>query len=143
MQRREFLKICGNISKHNYTRLTDAAQKLQQILRRTGVNLTASQALMVLDEFDEWFYQNIFHYHSSTIAKFINNIRIGIFEYLLPEFARSYTPDQYHPPTYGFKQPNGIQNDYAFHVYWDLMSKVRGRPWMPSFTVTSLLKKRY
>jgi hypothetical protein len=143
MQRQEFLKICGNISKHNYTRLTDAAEKLRTILHRTGINVSATESLTLLDEFDDWFHDNIFHYHSSTIAEFINNIRLGIFDYLSPEFQRSYTRDPHDEIKYTFKRPTHLNNDYAFHVHWDLMNKVRSRPWMPAFTVTKALKKRY
>ena len=44
----------------------------------------------VMENFADWFLDDIFVYHSSPIGEFLNNIRWAIYEYLQPEFRRSW-----------------------------------------------------
>ncbi len=148
IKRIEFIKICGNISKHNFTRMNVDAGKVQTILERhtttTGkaINLGEYEAFLALPEFYEWFHINIFTYHSSAIAEFLNNIRWGIYNYLHPEFERAIVRGG-DGIGYSFAYPNDVQNPFARNMYWDLMNGVRGEPYMPQFEVTRFLKMRY
>ena len=82
VQRMTFLKICGTISKHSLTRLGSVVGKIQRILAENGTEINEGQAYLVLPEFQEWFQDNIFNYHATSIACFLNDIRWGIFGYL-------------------------------------------------------------
>jgi hypothetical protein len=87
--RKNFLKMCGNISKHNFLRLSVVARGLQKSLAANGVSVAPEDSLLMLTDFYERFHTDIMTYHSSTIAEFLNNIRWGIYEYMQPEFHRS------------------------------------------------------
>ena len=82
------MKICGDIAKHNFLRLSQNVKRLRRALEINGHTIDEGQAYLLLPEFYEWFHTNIFAYHSSTIAEYLNNLRLGIFAYLQPEFAR-------------------------------------------------------
>jgi hypothetical protein len=99
----------------------------------------------VLPEFWEWFHTHLFAYHASTIAEFLNNIRLGIFEYLEPEYQRAYHVTGYvtGAAIYGFHIPADMTAPIARTMYWDLMNSVRGRPSCPRFTVTKSLKQQF
>ena len=100
------------------------------------------QAYLVLPEFYEWFHRDSFAYHSSTIAEYLNNLRLGIFAYLQPEFARAY--HEVEPrPMYRFNIPTAITHPLAKEMYGDLMNMVRARPYMPRFEVSQYVKMRY
>lgn len=144
IRRIEFIKICGNISKHNFGRLSRVAKQLTDIFGRNQIELDNESALLILDEFYEWFHRNIFSYHSSVIAEFLNNIRWGIYEYLHPEFQKSivYENDE-HPRKYRYTYPEEITNNFAKACYWDLMNDIRSAPYMSKFQVTRYLKMRY
>ena len=144
IKRIEFIKICGNISKHNFSRLSGVANKLINIFKKNGINISFEDVLLALDDFYENFGDNILNYHGSTIAEFLNNIRWDIYEYLQPEFHQSivYEGIQY-PKKYHYKYPKEINNDFAKNCYWDLMNKVRSKPYMNKFKVTRYLKMRY
>ncbi|MBM0108927.1 hypothetical protein JM946_29725 [Steroidobacter sp. S1-65] len=81
------------------------------MLAESGHPISEQDAYLAIPSFFEWFQGNIFIYHSSRIAEFLNNIRWAIFEYLKPEFERSWhltenaTPDF---PAYGYRIPDGI-----------------------------------
>ena len=143
VKRIAFIKICGNISKHNFTRLSVNVAEICEILNANGISLDEEQGYLVIPEFYEWFHRHIFNYHSSAIAEFLNNIRLGIYDYLRPEFARSYTKDDPASIAYRFKYPPDCNKPVAQSMYWDLMNAVRSGPYMPRFEVTRYLKMRY
>lgn len=143
IKRIEFLKICGNISKHNFSRLSGTAKELMNILKRNHIEIDLERTLLVLDEFYERFHSDILNYHGSTIAEFLNNIRWGIYEYLQPEFSRSIIWEDQDSPLYRYTYPKGVINEFAKNCYWDLMNEVRTAPYMRRFKVTRWLKLRY
>src|SRR5205085_11737401 len=48
LSRRKFIKMCGNISKHNFLRLISVAEELQELLRKTGTQISLDDALLTL-----------------------------------------------------------------------------------------------
>lgn len=143
IKRIEFIKICGNISKHNFTRLGAASRELKAIFQRNSHTLSDENALLIFSEFYEWFHVNIFSYHSSAIAEFLNNIRWGIYEYLQPEFHSSIVYEKKDLYCYQYTYPTAVSNSLAKSCYWDLMNEVRSKPYMHKFQVTRYLKMRY
>ncbi len=140
--RLQFMKICGDIAKHNFLRLSQNVKRLRQVLEANSHSIDEGQAYLVLPEFYEWFHRNIFAYHSSTIAEYLNNLRLGIFAYLQPEFARAY--HEVEPrPMYRFHIPSAITHPLAKEMYWELMNMVRARPYMPRFEVSRYAKMHY
>lgn len=144
IKRIEFIKICGNILKHNFSRLSGVIKEIIAIFKRNNIILKQEDALVILEEFYEWFHTDIFAYHSSTIAEFLNNIRWDIYEYLQPEFQRSIVfENNEHPRKYHYTYPNEVKNSFAKNCYWDLMNEVRSKPYMNKFQVTQYFKMRY
>ncbi|PKP57358.1 hypothetical protein CVT91_10810 [Candidatus Atribacteria bacterium HGW-Atribacteria-1] len=144
IKRIEFIKICGNRSKHNFSRLSGVANKLIGIFKKNAINISFEDALLILDDFYKKFHFDILNYHSSTIAEFFNSIRWGIYEYLQPELYRSIVyEDNKHPKKYHCTHPTEINNNFARNCYWNLMNKVQSKPYMRKFRVTRYLKMRY
>lgn len=142
VKRITFLKICGNIAKHNFGRLNYVVQRVKKVLSDNGVEIDEGKVLVALPDFYEWFHDDILNYHGTTIAEHLNNIRWGIFDYLTPEFDRSY--EEIDPaPMYRFSSPDGCSDDLAMAMHWDLMNKVRHKPWFPQFQTADALKQRY
>jgi hypothetical protein len=143
ISRFSFLKICGNISKHNFLRSVGVANDLQKTLAANGVSVNMEESLLTLADFYERFHTDLLNYHSSTIAEFLNNIRWGIYEYMQPEFHRSIVLERGDPPKYRYIYPNEITSQLAKDCYWELMNEVRSAPYMRKFTVAKLMKLRY
>jgi hypothetical protein len=138
-----FLKICGDTAKHNFARLDRNVRRTVKVLASNGVKIDVAQGFMILDEFYDWFHDNIFAYHLSTIAEYLNNIRWGIFEYLTPEFEQSFHRPDPADLLYRYRYPADCRKPLAKAMYWELMNHVRSRPWIPRFNTTPLLKIRY
>lgn len=143
MMRLKVIKMSGNISKHNVLRSAGIAKKLQQVLSDAGHEVDIEDALLAMSDVYNKFYNDFFNYHGSTIAEFLNNIRWGIHEYLIPEYNRSYTEGDNFEGDYSFDVPESITSRYARECYWDLLNSVRSKPYISPFTVTQNLKQRY
>ena len=143
IQRQESIYICGNISKHNLARLTGAAKRLDEILRRHGVTVGYVKALHVLNDFYARFHEDIFEYHSTVITELLNNIRWGIHDYLSPEYLGAKVQDAGDPIRYSYRYPDSVSDDFAKSCYWDLMNMVQRKPYMERFTANSLWKQGY
>ena len=90
VSRYRYLKICGDIAKHNLARLGTNVAHIRRLLEASGHAVSEQDAYLAVENFFEWFHGHIFSYHSSQIAEFLNNIRWAIFNYLQPEYARSW-----------------------------------------------------
>lgn len=143
LSRLAVIKMCGDISKHNFLRAVGVAGKLRDALARSGVSVSEADALAGLPDFYERFHNDVLNYHSSTIAEFLNNIRWAICEYVQPELHRSFIREGSDPPTYRYSYPDGVSAPFAKECYWNLMDEIRQSPYMRRFRVTKYLKLRY
>ena len=110
------------IAKHNLARLSTNVRHIRSLLEDSGHSINEQQGYLAVDNFFEWFHDDIFVYHSSQIAEFLNNIRWEIYDYPRPEFARSLhltqlaTPDF---PIYAYRFPDGCTEPVARAMYWE------------------------
>lgn len=146
MTRQESIKICSNIAKHNFSRLSADVDRILAILKRNGRQITEEEAYLLLPDFYEWFHTHIFAYHTTQIAEMLNNILWGIYDYLLHEFVRAYQktkPDDANDILYGYDVPADIRDGLAKAMYWDLMNDVLRKPYVPRFKTDWALTERY
>ena len=143
VQRQEFIKICGDISKHNFSRLSKRVNDLKNILSRSAVQLSDEDGLLILDDFYDKFHTDIFTYHGSHLVEQLNNIRLGIQEYLQPEFKRSIVYKGGNLQKYSYTYPNGINTAFTKYCYHALMNEVRATPYFKRFRTYKILKLRY
>ncbi len=143
LTRLELVKTAGNICRHNVLRAAGIANDVRRLLQRGGTIITVDQALLALSDLYEWLHTDVFHYHSSTIAEFLNDLRWGIYRYLQPEYERSLVVDESNPRRYGYTYPTSIASEFAKECYWDLMNDIRSPPHMRQFQVDEMLKLQY
>lgn len=144
--RLRYIKMCADIAKHILARLATNVRYLRKLLEAAGHPVSEQEAYLAVENFFEWFHDDIFIYHSSQIAEFLNNIRWAIYDYLQPEFQRSWhwtdkATAQF--PIYSYRVPAEITEPLALAMYWNAMNRSRSRPYMPRFVVTDALKQRY
>lgn len=146
VNRYRYIKMCGDITKHNLARLSTNVGHLRKLLETAGHLVSEQMAYLAVDDFFEWFFEDIFNYHSSQIAEFLNNIRWEIFEYLQPEYQRSWhsTGDATLDfPRYDYHFPGEITEPVAQAMYWNVMNRERSGPQMLPFIVPDYSKRRY
>jgi len=143
IERITFIKMCGDLTKHNFLRAIGVAEDLQRALADAGVTVTREEALLAFEDFYAWFHDDILNYHGSTIAEFLNEIRWGVHEYLQHEFRNSIVWESREPPRYRYTYPTDVNSEFARACYWKLMNDVRRPPSVSRFKVTRYLKLRY
>jgi hypothetical protein len=143
IKRHEFIKICGDISKHNFSRLGRRAKSLRSILSRSNVNINIEDGLLILDDFYERFHIDIFTYHGSSLVEYLNNIRWGIQEYLEPHLKESIVYGQETPSGYKYTYPRNVDSAFAKSCYWQLMNEIKSAPYFKRFKTYQILKKMY
>lgn len=150
MKREEFIRICGDISKHNPLRLSRTSKRIFDILQKSEPTLDIEDAFSVLEEFYEWFHRDVFYYHLTKISELLNNIGWGIQTYLAGEFSRSYTVDPEKTEKYGmgldvyyFQYPRTVKSKLGKYYYWDLMNEIRAGMYIPRFSTCKYLQGRY
>jgi hypothetical protein len=145
IQRKEFIAMCGNLCKHNFTQTTRQAKKLQTILEGNKQSFSIDKCLIALEDFQVQF-GSVFLYHASTIAEFLNDIRWGIYTYGFAERSRcveSWYDEEMHLNRDGYRYPAGIDSDLGKACYWELMNDVMRPPYIQKFEVSRYLKDRY
>jgi len=146
--RYRYIKMCGDMAKHNLARLATNVRHLRSLLAEAGHSVGEQQAYLAVENFFEWFHQDIFTYHASQIGEFLNNIRWAIYDYLQPEFRRSFhvpspstgTADF---PIYSYHVPSTITEPVALAMYWNAMNRSRSRPYVQRFMIPDYMKQRY
>lgn len=137
VERMAYLKICGTISKHGFARLGEVVGRLRAILAANGTQIDEGQSYLIIPEFQEWFQDDVFIASSTRVAWHLNEIRWGIYRYLVSEFRRAYRPTELisGTQTYTYDVPREITNPLVHSMYWDLMNDMRRPPYFPRFTV--------
>ncbi|MCF6344537.1 MAG: hypothetical protein L3J15_07700 [Devosiaceae bacterium] len=142
--RNEYICICGNIAKHNPQALTRQAKTIKKIFKNSGVEIQKNQGLLAMEEFYEQFHDDIFLYHSSMIAEFLNNVLWAIHEYLQPLYTKSKKPFFKNGEFFcHYEYPSEIKDDYVKTIFYNLMNDVSSKPCMVRFKVNEYLKTRY
>jgi len=143
IKRKDSLYICGNISKHNVSRLTRAGKRLSKILQHHDVIVDSKNVLHLLGDFYERFHEDILEYQATVITELLNNVRWGIHHYLLPEYLQAQTQDTSDSTKYSYKFPQDVSDDFVKTCYWELMNSVRRKPNMEPFIADCLWNRHY
>ena len=141
VERLRYIKMCGNIAKHSLARLSRIISDLRGLLKVAGHDVSIQKAHLATAQFFGWFFDDIFIFHSNQIAEFLNDIRWLVFEYLRPEFERSWHRKGRFHWDYGYHVPESVTDPVAQAMYWDLMNRVRGKPYMPRFVANEAFKR--
>ena len=145
MTRRDLVINGGNICRHNVLKAARIAETNRKLLEKSGHPIKPFQALFVLTDINDWLHGNVFPYHSSSIAEFLNNIRWGIYEYLIPEYDKSKVMGEeiLGCPSWKFTYPDKVESDYAKKCYRELMEATTNEPFIRKFKTTKYLKMRH
>lgn len=141
VERYRYIKMCGNIAKHNPARLDRVIDSIRKLLKNSGHCVGWDEAFYGLEQFFDWFFNGMFKFHSNHIAEFLNNIRWYMFLYLRDEYTRSWHQTNEYYGDYGYHIPEAINDSVARTMYWDLMNRVRTRSYIPHYILDEAYRK--
>jgi len=142
ISRLDFLKISGNHSKHNLSRLTGVSKDIAKILSDHGHSVPLEHIPLALDDFREHLEENFFVYYGTWLAELMNNIRWGVQTYLEPTFRKSYRAGGTESFAYTYEYPIEVKHDVPRQWFWRLMNNIRVRPYLKKFKGAHYLKKK-
>lgn len=145
IKRIDFIRISGDIGKHNFLRLRGQASRLRAILADNGINIDESDAYLALPDCWDWFHTHLLAFHASNIAEYLNNIRYGIRACIGPVAKATYrvAGSVEGIDLYTFERPNEIVNKFAWAQYFDLLQGTLREPYFPRFSVSQSFKSQF
>lgn len=141
--REELINICGNTTKHSFSRLSKVLELIRKVYARSGEALGIEESLLVLDDCYDRFFDDVISYQASSIVEHLNNIRWGIHEYLRPHHSTAIVYDNTNISSYRYEYPPDIKNKFAQYCYWELRNKVGMSPYINRFKTYDIMTKRY
>jgi hypothetical protein len=139
--RLQFLVIAGNQAKHNVSRLTGVSNIVAKMLEEHGHVVALEQVPLALDDLREHLQSDYFVYYGSWLAELLNNVRWGLYQYLLPTFTKSFSKTAEQPPIYTYEYPDSISHEIPRQWFWRLMNHCLGKPYVRPFTAAAYMKK--
>ena len=76
---------------------------------------------------------------TTILAEFLNNIRIGILEYLTPLYEKSIKYDPTIPGKYFYIYPEEICSDLGKNYFWELLNDVRSKFYIHDFKTDEII----
>jgi len=139
--RKDLIQICGNICKHNITNLAWKIKKLRKIINENQKDASDDDVIVSLYELYDIFINDYVDVQTTIWAELLNNIRIGILQYLKPVFNKSivYENDVYGK--YHYEYLSEISSPLAKEFFWNLMNDVREDFYIKDFESSDIIKK--
>lgn len=141
VSRMEFLKIAGNHSKHNISRLTGVSKGIHSILQEHNYKVPIESIPLALEDFQEHLNENYFIYYGTWMAQLLNDVRWGIQRYLEPVYISCFRKgsDDF---SYRYEYPEEFENEVSKQWFWRLMNNIRSAPYVEKFSVNSIFKEQ-
>ncbi|WP_171172761.1 hypothetical protein [Ruegeria sp. HKCCA0370] len=145
VRRKDYLKICGNATKHGFMRLNRTVKQIKSIFARNGKVIDDGQSYIVIPDFIERFRDDVFLASAGRVAWHLNEIRWGIYDYLSYEFRRAHVLKKAVRGTqmYTYDTPPELSDPFIKSIYWDLMNEMRSPPFVPRFSADPILFDLY
>lgn len=127
IKRAEMIDISANISKHSLGKLNINADKVVNIMKRSGIDIGFVEGLLSLEDFYNQFHQDILLYYPTKIVKMLSDIRNTIFDYLTSIYDKTFTPKE-HPTVqnyYVYQVPAEFSDKNTKHFFCNLMNWYR------------------
>ena len=139
--RQDLVQICGNICKHNITNLSWRIEKLKKIIGEAKKDVSTSDIIASLYELYDMFTTDYLDIQTTIWVELLNNIRIGILQYLKPTFNQSIVYDKDIKGKYHYEYPIYISSPLAKEFFWNLMDDVRINFFIKDFKSSEIIKR--
>ena len=137
------VRICGNISKHNLTRLDAIRNDVMRQLNESTRNGAYQGSISILYDVENHFLGDgmCFDKFIYNLAYHFNNISHCIRKYLYKEYKRSFAITDYCDgcQKYTYNPPADI-GEGCKYVYWELMNWCRKEPIIELFEISDCWK---
>lgn len=136
--RLSWLKVAGNLQKHDALRSGGTADDIVKWLQEQGHAVDRTDVLGALDDFREWLTEDALSAYIPKLGFLLNELRWETFEYLRPYYRRHHVTEwdnalQFH--RYRFTPDPKITTPFACGQRHALLNWVRKQPIVPRFSI--------
>ncbi|KAG9613501.1 hypothetical protein KCV01_g1158, partial [Aureobasidium melanogenum] len=136
--RLSWLKVAGNLQKHDVLRSTGTAREIAEWLADADHDLGHMEILGALDDFRSWLTDDAFSAYIVPLAYWLNELRWATFGYLLPYYNVNYVQSwdehlQFH--RYRFEDDPRVTTPFAKAQRHELLNWIRKHPIVARFSV--------
>lgn len=139
--RLSWLKVTGNLQKHDALRSRGTAEDIVQWLHVQGHTVGHMEVLGALDDFREWLTEDALSAYVPVLAFFLNELRWETFEYLRSYYLKHHITewdDDFQLLRYRFTADPRITTPFACGQRYALLNWVRKEPIVTRFSIDPL-----
>jgi hypothetical protein len=136
--RLSWLKVTGNLQKHDALRSSGTAEDIAQWLHEQGHSVDLMEILGALDDLREWLTEDALSAYIPKLGFLLNELRWETFNYLRPYYQEHHVTEwdndlQLH--RYRFTPDLRITTPFACGQRHALLNWVRSEPIVPRFSI--------
>ena len=140
LSRKEALYLIGNRCKHCLPRSNVILRKLLRIYKKSGVTIEPGTEILILEDIDNWLFDDFGGYHFTKLCELSANVYYGIIQYIRPIYEKSF--ERVGEIRYSYKIPEELNEEDSKYEYYELLNRVRS-PFIPAIETWEYLEKRY
>ncbi len=138
--RKDAIYLIGNRCKHAITRSNAIIDKLKGIYNNCGANLDVGTELLILEDIDNFLFDDFAGYHFTKICELSTNVYYGIVDYVFPIYKQSVIVED--SIRYSYTIPSDLTQEQSKYEFYELLNQVRS-PFLPVIDTCKSLQNKY
>ena len=140
LTRKDAIYLIGNRCKHSLLRSSTILKKLVGIYKASGTEVTPADEIMILEDIDNWLFDDFGGYHFTKLCELSAKVHFGIMHYIHAIYLQRF--ERLDEIRYCYKLPENL-DEYSKFEYYELLNKARKPSFMPSIETDKYLTHRY
>jgi hypothetical protein len=140
LSRKDAIYLIGNRCKHCLLRSNSILEKIVKIYKNSGVVLDPGTEILILEDIDNWLFNDFGGYHFTKLCELNANVYHGIVKYIYPIYVKCLV--RTGEIGYSYKMPDELTEDESKFEYYELLNRTKS-PFLPVIETCKHLKGRY
>ena len=129
LSRNDAIYLIGNRCKHSLLRSNAILKKIVKIYKNSGVELDPGTEVLILEDIDNWLFDDFGGYHFTKLCELSTKVYYGIVQYTRPIYDRCLVKTG--ETRYSYKMPDELTEEESKFEYYELMNRIRS-PFLPA-----------
>ncbi|BBD62414.1 hypothetical protein NIES2109_52540 [Nostoc sp. HK-01] len=140
LSRKDAIYLIGNRCKHSLLRSNSILEKIVKLYKNSGVILDPGTEILIIEDIDNWLFDDFGGYHFTKLCELSANIYYGIVEYIRPIYVKCLVRTD--EIGYSYKMPDELTESESKFEYYELLNRTRS-PFLPAIETCEHLEERY
>ncbi|CAG0998306.1 hypothetical protein ANAEL_02759 [Anaerolineales bacterium] len=140
LTRRKAIYLIGNRCKHSLLRSNSILNQMVKIYKNSGVELDTGTELLILEDIDNWLFDDFGGYHFTKLCELSSKVHHGIMQYIDP--MRRQRLEQIDEVRYAYKIPPSLTEEESKFEFYELLNRARS-PFIPTIKTCKHLEEKY